>query len=1049
MGVSNYLFMLTLYDPDLRDVDPHDLEAVTPENEILRTKVMVEARRNVWYFLRECVRIYGQGGSPVPFRLDRGNCAMAWCFINGIDYVGMAPRQLGKCTDLDALIRTPHGWIRMGDIKVGDIVVTPDGGTADVSGVYPQGKKEVFRVYFEDGRWVDCSDDHLWKVHWPHWGEADGGKWRILQMREIREHLEAHSKSKNRLSIPLTKPEIKDDVDLPIDPYVLGVILGDGSISDRHVTITKPDPWLREEVNRLLPEGYKASEFYDGEKTFGISRDDTKEVPGFVRLLNDLGLGGTVSHTKFIPDIYMQGSEAQKRALLQGLMDTDGTPGTLDLCKDGVTPKHGGIEYSTTSHTLARQVQELIRSLGGLCKLSERQTYYTYKGERKKGRLSFRVCPRIANRADLFRLPRKKEIASTGAYKYEDSLKLAIRAIVPIGFKETQCIEVDHPEHLYLTNDYIVTHNTVGAVSLVSWVMYSSGEEFQIGHVAKDNTLREENVKRVRGIAENLPKWWIHENKFRDKKNTSEVYYHALKTHFQTGVAQADPRKADLQARGNSQPVQWIDEAEFCINIGISYPTMIASTTAARENAKMNGKPYSNLITTTAGDPSNAACREAAKILDGAMPFAEQLYDLKDNDHLHEVVAANSPQKMIIGVFSHLQLGKTNEWLAAIIKRTNSTREQVMRDYLNRRVSIQEKPIIPELVLASINASQREHSYLEIMSSKFVLYWYLDKEYVESQAFRDRPIIVGCDSSEMIGRDATTLVGIDPLDLSVVFTFRCSEGNINTVGVMIANLLRKYPKMVWVPENKSSGTSLIDIVSLMLVKEGYNPFTRIYNEIVQRKSEKEFQEYDIRDRKLLESRAKRYFGFKTDAAKRDKLYSDVLIRASEIAQHKIRDRVLCAELNSLTEKNGRVDHEEGGHDDTVIAFLLAAYFVLYGKHLDVYGIAPGTAMRNANVTDDDREAFAIQRQQAIMERVERTEEKIKYQQDPSMRKLLESDLRILKGLLENGPTPKPTTSDDLLRDPGKFADSSADRPKVSGEEALRNVKMAMSFMGNR
>lgn len=685
MKISNHFFPLALYDPDLANVDVHALEDNTPENEFLRHKVQVEARRNVWYYLRECIRIYEQGGSPIPFRLDRGSCAMVWCFINGLDYTGMQPRQTGK---------------------------------------------------------------------------------------------------------------------------------------------------------------------------------------------------------------------------------------------------------------------------------------------------------------------------------------------------------------------------TVTALSLSSWVMYASGEEFQIGMFCKDDKLRQENVKRVKSFGENLPGWWLAEDKFRDKKNTDELFYNAMRTHYVTFVAQKDKSAADLQARGASSPMLHIDEAEFCQNIGITYPTMLASTGTARVNAKKNGKPHSNLITTTAGDPSKAPCKEFTKIVEGAMPFTELLYDTTNYDKLHELVSATSPQKMILGVFSHLQLGYDNDWLREKIQRGRLTKDQVCRDYLNRRVSIQEEPIIPPGTLAAINSSQIDPKYMQIISDRFVLYWYLDKSVVESAAFRDKPIIVGCDSSELIGRDATTLIGVDPTTLETVFSWRMAEGNINRVGVMIAKLLMMYPKMLWVPENKSSGTSLIDIVSMMLRNENHNPFTRIFNWVVQNRHEDEFSRHNIRDTSLADTQIKRYFGIKTDKSKRDQLYSEVLLEGCGKAAKFIRDRTLITELSGLTSRNGRVDHEDGSTDDCVIAWLLAIWLIMYGRNLDIYGIRPGTVMSYVAGSQSDERKLSLERVSAIQARLERAEQDYRMQQDPAMKRFLLSDIEVYKRMLQDAPSHTPQTADDLSRSPSKFIDrhtAEQSRAPVDTDEVERSMRMLLGL----
>lgn len=822
IGISNYAFPLALYNPRLKDVDVHDLEEDTPENQMLRTMVMIEARHNVWYYLRECIRIYSQGGKPVPFKLDRGNCAMTWAFLNGIDYTGMQPRQTGKEQPLYSEVLTPSGPIPMGAVLPGTMVKTPSGLDATVTAIYPQGLRDVYTVTLEDGRSTECGMDHLW----PAYTDPNDNHYQVLTLREL----------------------------------------------------------VAESRHYWIP----------------VYREDEEDV------------------------------------VLQKLVS---------------------VNY--------------------------------------------------------------------------------------VGKRQCQCIEVDHPDHLYITDDNIVTHNTVGALSLTSWVMFSSGEDFLIGMFCKDGDLQRENVKRVKAFKESLPPWWVSETKFRDRNNQDGIYYDALRTEYVTMVAQKDKRQADLKARGSSPSMLHIDELEFCVNIDISYPTMMASTGMARENARINGKPHSNIITTTAGDPSKPECRAAAKILSNAMPFSERLYDVENKEKLHEIIEAASPNKMLLGVWSHIQLGYDNKWLREMITRNSMTREQTMRDYLNRRVSIQETPIIPKETLALITASEREEEFIEIIGGKFTIFWYLKEEVVKSDSFKTRPIVVGCDSSEMIGRDATTLVGIDPRDLSVVFTFRCNEGNLNVVGAMIAQLLMMYPAFIFVPENKSSGTGFIDTVSLLLRREGHNPFKRMFNWIVNNKHEKEFMQYDIRDMNLLDTSAKKFFGIKTDKAKREELYSSTLLTACKTAPNRIRDKTLISELSSLTSRNGRVDHEEGSHDDSVIAFLMAMWFIMNAKHLDVYGIKPGSILSISDRSEETAETIKALKQEKILKRIEELTEKRKYQIDAGLRKLIDSDLLLLEEMLEKTSIPQTITTDELHRDPRKFIDQETSRQarqNISDGDVIQSLR---------
>lgn len=831
MGIKNYAFPLCLYDPDLLNVNPHDLVEDTPQNEILRQKVMIESRNNVWYFLREVVKIFDQGGEPIPFQLSRGSMAMTWCFLNGIDYWGMQPRQAQPLT---AGVLTPNGYVPMGTIVKGSEVIAADGSTVKVSGVFPHGVANTYRMTLEDGSYTECCKDHLWRVYCPDWGD----QWKIYTLQEIVE-----------------------------------------------------------------------------------SREDL------------------------------------------------------------MIPKFNSKDYSD---------------------------------------------------------------------------RLRLRAIEFVGQKPVQCIEIDHPDHLYVTDFGIISHNTgktICAITLTAWMIYCGTKTFNVGHFTKDDSLRTENIARVKMIRDYLPAWFVVKDRYKDKDNATILFYSALTTKYQTMVAQKDPGQADRQARGISPSFIHIDEIAFCPNIGISYSVMLSSTDKARANAKKNGQPHSNIITTTAGDPSRKEAKEAASILEGAMNFTEHLYDIVDRDTLHRIVEANSPKKLINGTFSHIQLGLTNEWLREKIVRNNMSKDAVCRDYLNRWVSIQEAPIIPKDILNRITASEKEASWIDIISDKFVVYWYVPREVVESTAFRSKPFVLGCDSSEMIGRDATTMIGIDPVDLSVICSFRMNEGNINVVGSCMANFMLKYPKSILVPENKSSGTSIIDIVSVILRREGHNPFKRIFNWVVNNRDQKEFAQINIHDVDLLDTTVKKYFGIKTDKTKRDELYTTTLMRATEKAACNIRDGRLISELSSLTERNGRVDHAAGGHDDTVIAFLMAMWFILNAKHLDIYGISPGSIMSRLEVTGDNKSQEIIRhekKQMFVRNKLEQLREARKKHTDPSVLSIIDGDIRMFESMLDKTIALNPETADDFYRDPNKFTDKEAaasSRPDVSQSDVKRSFDAIFSLVG--
>ncbi len=359
----------------------------------------------------------------------------------------------GKAETLYSRIKVPGGWSTMGEMEVGTKVTAWDGTTTHVTGVYPQGTTPVYRVTFWDGRHVDVCPEHLWKAFYvntvPH------RRWRVIDTLELKRLSEMPNP---RVYVPLCQSEDGPEVDVTIPPYTLGVLIGDGNLTGTGINIFKPDNELFENIREELLPGH---ELRDSLKKPGL-RSLVNANGGenlYRRYLKEMDIDGTYSWEKYIPQNYLHGSTEQRWALLQGLMDTDGTVNTRET--------GGAVSFNSTSRRLAGQVQYLVRSLGGIASISERNTQYTYNGEKCQGRKSYDVNIRHPKQRKLFRLPRKLErIPETN--QYSEDLKLRVRSVEYLGEEPTQCISIDHPERLYVTNDFIVTHNTYCALRSVA-----------------------------------------------------------------------------------------------------------------------------------------------------------------------------------------------------------------------------------------------------------------------------------------------------------------------------------------------------------------------------------------------------------------------------------------------------------------------------------------------------------------------------------------------------------------------------------------------------
>lgn len=926
LGVKNNHFFLALYDPDLLDVDPFELTEENDPGEIIRTKVIVEASKNLWYFLRELIRIPASGGSPVPYRLDRGNLCMAWCFANEIDVNITQPRQSGKALRASTPVKVPGGWEEIGNLKVGDRVTSVDGTPTTVTGVYPQGKLQLYRITFEDGRTVDCCADHLWKVHNPHWSPSDT-RWRVVPTKDLIDRFEKHPNSQARFAVPLCAPEEGDEYPHVVDPYVMGTYIGNGCTRSGGIKFSTNDTFVIEKLQSLLGDTELVHERGCDWKVF--PKDHVKghaHISSFHTAMRDSGLWGLYSWQKYIPENYLKGSVEQRLRLLQGLMDSDGT-----VCK------RGSSSYSTTSPRLASQIRRLVWSLGGTCKISPKQTHYTYKSERKAGLPSFNVWVHLPNPHNSVTLPRKKERLPEN-YKYKDTFKLHIKSIEKIDTDEAVCISVDHPERLFVTDNYIVTHNTISSCSLATQSMYLKGYNSKWSMVTHSTTLAVENVERVTILRDNLPEWMV-KTSTHDIENRSEIKYAYFKNQYRSFLGSSSEEGANRVGRGCSAPVIHFDEMAFIPNIRIVFQAIMPSTDAVRELARANGQYCSNIMTTTAGDPTTDSGKYALEIIGKAMKFSEMLYDCPDKDALNHLLERNSKNMMITATFSYLMLGKTREWFHKVTSRNNMSLAKIKLDYLNQWGSSVEETIVDKKFLdRMVETRKLQVPYTEYLDG-FQISWYVTKAEFQSPLFAKKKFVIGCDTSKLVGEDFTTLVGVDPETMNTLFTVKANQSNTIAITLLILTLMMRYKNSVLIMENASTAVGIFDNLVDYLITKGENPFRRMFNLVVDRKQNKEFRDINLADTDLARSSMRKYLGFFTTSKTRPVLYKQVLNRMAELCYDRVFDDEIVTQLCSLAKRtDGRIDHKSGGHDDMVIAWLLAGYLILLANNVQFYGL---------------------------------------------------------------------------------------------------------------
>ncbi|MFD0023790.1 PhoH family protein [Streptomyces sp. NPDC058382] len=366
----------------------------------------------------------------------------------------------GRAQPVFTKVLTPDGWRPIGTLEVGDLVIGSDGAPTPVLGVYPQGEKDIYRLSAQDGSWTLCCGEHLWTVRATA-DDREDQPWRVLETKEMIGNLRAGHAPRYELPM-LTAPVSLPEREVPMDPYALGLSLGDACpTGETTPSFATEDPGPADALESALPG---VSVRHRGGPDHAPNR---VKAPGDVvtlenpvaRSLRELDLVGTDPHAKSVPDAYLFNSADVRLAVLQGLLDADGGPVTQT---DGACR----VQYSTASITLRDDVIALVQSLGGVAYTRRRACEGRAPGPAVHDRYDEHLLDiRLPEGIEPFRLARKAE-------KYREAggdgrPTRFIDSIEPAGREEAVCIQVAAEDSLYVTQDHLLTHNTLNDAFII------------------------------------------------------------------------------------------------------------------------------------------------------------------------------------------------------------------------------------------------------------------------------------------------------------------------------------------------------------------------------------------------------------------------------------------------------------------------------------------------------------------------------------------------------------------------------------------------------
>lgn len=413
-------------------------------------------------------------------------------------FILAARPSMGKAQPLSARVLTLQGWKNMGQLQLGDKLASIDGKSSEVVGVFPQGKKQIYKITFSDGRTTECCDEHLWRVYYREWSGP-----KILPTYRIREML-TRARYQKRLWIDQFLGEFGVADQFQITPWVLGILLSEGDLSS--LRFSTASQHVLERMKRELGEEFKVNHAgnYDyrivqaaGKFKKGVRGVTPNQIREYLKMLN---LWQKKSENKFIPQNYLNSSRADRLMLLQGLLDGDGW-----------AEKHGTVRFCSTSKQLAEDVVTLARSIGAWATIKTKSTSFTYKLERKIGLPAHVVNIVYPNPKELFSLPEK--VARVKARPIRNR-KPTFVSIEPVRSEEAQCIKVSHPDELYITDNFVVTHNTALALNLAHNVATKAGEAVLLFSLEMS---KEQLVDRMLAMESGVDAWALRTGNLSDQ----------------------------------------------------------------------------------------------------------------------------------------------------------------------------------------------------------------------------------------------------------------------------------------------------------------------------------------------------------------------------------------------------------------------------------------------------------------------------------------------------------------------------------------------------
>lgn len=522
------------------------------------------------------------------------------------------------------------------------------------------------------------------------------------------------------------------------------------------------------------------------------------------------------------------------------------------------------------------------------------------------------------------------------------------------------------------------TGKTIKIEAAAIWLITCGTFNTKVLYGTIDRSKQSDCVNSIKEKLSILPDYIYRAIKGKDFDNQNAISNVRRKNYIEFAIGQKDKRVAESAGRGYSLANMIFDEVAETINSHISIGAAAGSSNAIIEDARRMNEPHGIIYACTAGSLDRVEGAFYHSLASSGMSWAEILLDSEDEADLRETVGVGSKDSkapLIDITMSYRQLGITEERFEEILAKSKQANKGDPDKVKRECYSIWSRggitnPLNKAQIETVFNSECDPVTQVKT-SEKVIIRWYVSPEEAVKLSTEGK-VGIGVDTSQGVNKDACSVTIEDISTAKVIGRADISRINLRTYADFVSKLLISLPDSLLIIENKASGQAIIDACILALHAIGEDPFKRIFNMVYQDPTRYHRAYDEVRNTPMKRRTPEFYneykglFGFSTNAQLRQRLYDEVLTEAIKMGGSFIRDRTLSHQIRMLEEKNGRVDHPSGGHDDAVISYLLVNWFTIYGRSHKLYSISAREVLSKIVITEDGNYNEAeYQRQQEI------------------------------------------------------------------------------------